>query len=401
MRRGALYICLLLALFVAGFALWRVTRAHATAENPSVTYLAHWKPKAAADYLDSREVWWQQWPGAQMDHGTVCISCHTVVPYAQTRSALQRELHEAEMPAPEKILMGSVEKRVGNWSQMTPFYSDAANGPGKTAESHATEAVLNAVILTSYDTQHGTLRPITRTALDEAWALQETTGENAGAWRWQDFHLAPWEAVEGGYQGAAWFLMAVMNAPDGYAEQPEIQEQMQRLKDYLHRQYAQQPLVNQLYILWLSPKVPGLLTEDERKTLLEAIRSLQQSDGGWSLSSLDPRSRYKSEEWKRLVSQLAEMAQPAPSDGYATGLVVMALEESGTNDQDPMVKRGLAWLEQHQGGDGSWRLNSISLHVNPETDVGRFMSDAATAYAVMALENERWQQTGKTEPRPN
>ena len=49
--------------------------------------------------------------------------------------------------------------------------------------------------------------------------------------------------------------------------------------------------MNQLYVLWLSPRVPGLLTADERKTLIEAIQSHQQADGGWSLFSLDPRSQ--------------------------------------------------------------------------------------------------------------
>jgi squalene-hopene/tetraprenyl-beta-curcumene cyclase len=394
MKRRVLYICLSLAVCAAGVGLWKVTSARATAES-SVAYLPHWSPQAAADYLDRREVWWQGWPGAKVDHGTICISCHTVVPYAMIRPDLRRQLHEAEMPAPEKVLMDNVEKRVGYWSEMTPFYSDAADGPGKTAESHATEAVLNAVILATRDAQHGTLRPITRTALDAAWALQETSGENAGAWKWQDFHLAPWEAVEGGYQGAAVFLQAVVNAPVGYARQPEIQEQMKRLEDYLRRRYAEQPLMNQLYILWLSPKVPGLLTADERKTLLEAVQSRQQADGGWGLSSLDPRSLYETEKWKRVKIELGEMAKPVQSDGYATALVVLALEASGASDQDPMVKRGLAWLEQHQGTDGRWRMYSINGHVDPDSDVGRFMSDAATAYAVMALENGRWQKAEK------
>lgn len=73
------------------------------------------------------------------------------------------------MPVPEKTLMENVERRVEHWSEVVPFYSDADYGSGKTAESHATEAVLNAVILTDYDIRTGHLRPITRTALDQAW----------------------------------------------------------------------------------------------------------------------------------------------------------------------------------------------------------------------------------------
>ena len=114
-------------------------------------------------YLDSREVWWQSWPRAQKDHGTLCISCHTVVPYAMARPALSHELSETGMSPAEKTMFDSVEKRVSMWSEMVPFYSDANNGPGKTAQAHSTEAVLNAVVLASYDSRQGHLRPITRT----------------------------------------------------------------------------------------------------------------------------------------------------------------------------------------------------------------------------------------------
>ena len=82
-------------------------------------------------------MWWQKWPSAQMDHGTVCISCHTVVPYALVRPALRQQLGEKELTAPEATMLASIERRVNGWSQMTPFYTDAANGPRKTDESHA------------------------------------------------------------------------------------------------------------------------------------------------------------------------------------------------------------------------------------------------------------------------
>ena len=77
---------------------------------------------------------------------------------------------------------------------------------------------------------------------------------------------------------------------------------------------------------------------------------------------------------------------PPPSDGCATGLVVFVLQQSGMSQQDPMLSRGLPWLRQHQRPDGSWRADSLNAKRDPESGVGRFMSDAATGYAVMALE---------------
>ena len=374
MRSSALCACLLLAGSVAGIGLWRAAPVRGASKTPSIP---SWNRQAAASYLDSREVWWQDWPRAQKDHGTICISCHTVVPYAMARPALRQELSETGMAAPEKIMMDSVEKRVSHWSEMIPFYSDAVHGPGKTAESHATEAVLNAVILASYDARQGHLRPITRAAFNEAWALQEQTGEKAGAWKWQDFHLGPWEAGESGYQGAALLMLEVGNAPDRYASEPGVREHSERLREYLRRQYAAQPLMNQLYILWASAKVHGLLTKAERKTLLESLQSLQQADGGWRLSSMDKRQR------------LDHSPEPAESDGVATALAVLAMEESGTSRRDTTLKRGLEWLEQHQEKDGDWRTSSLNKQRDPQSDVGRFMSDAATGYAVLALEKAR------------
>jgi hypothetical protein len=327
--------------------------------------------------MDAREVWWQQWPRAQKDQGTICISCHTVVPYAMARPGLRRELGESSVAAPEKVMMDSVEKRVSHWAEMIPFYSDEKNGPGKTAEAHATEAVLNAVILASVDARQGHLRAVTRTAFDNAWALQEETGDRAGGWKWQDFHLGPWEAAESGYQGAALLMVEAGNAPDGYAKEPAARLHLDRLHDYLRRGFATQPMMNQLYVLWASAKEPGLLTGAERKSLLEAVRGLQQADGGWRTTAIDRHERSD------------KSPEPMESDGYATGLAVLALEESGTPRHDPMLQRGVSWLAGHQQKDGTWTAVSINKKRDPESDPALFMTDAATGYAVLALEKAR------------
>ena len=299
------------------------------------------------------------------------------------RPILRKDLGETELTGPEKFLMDSVEKRVGHWPEMAPFYSDATYGPGKTAQSHATEAVLNAVILASRDSRLGKLSPITRTALEEAWALQEVSGENAGGWKWQDFDLAPWESAESGYQGAAMLALAVGSAPEGYASEPGVREHMERLEDYLRRGFAAQPLMSQLYVLWASSKVPGLLSAAERNALILKTESVEERDGGWRLAVLNQQPGLRNslkEAWKQLNKR-------AESDGVATGLVVLAMEESGANFQDPALRRGMEWLEQHQNADGKWHASSLNGDLDFDSGVGRFMSDAATGYAVLALED--------------
>lgn len=385
MRSGMVRLFLLLAVCIAGVVLWRALAAHrapsSAASNLSQASPASWNRQAAARYLDAREEWWQNWPPAHKDHGTVCVSCHTVVPYAFVRPLLRRDLGETAVPAVEKTMVDSVEKRVNHWSEMTPYYSDAVDGPGKTAQSHATEAVLNAVILASYDTQTGHLRPVTRKAFDDAWALQEETGEKAGGWKWQDFQLAPWESAESGYQGAAMLALAVGGAPEGYAGEPGVREHMERLKDYLRRGYAAQPVMSQLYVLRAAAKVPGLLTSDEKKELIAKVETLQEPDGGWRLESLDKQTGMRSslrEAWKQVDNKVQ-------SDGVATGLVVLAMEDSGATLHDGALRRGVDWLKTNQNPDGKWQASSMN-GLDPDSSVGRFMSDAATGYAVLALE---------------
>lgn len=371
MRKIIVVAALLLCCLAIRTPCTTTVRASARVDTPSPT----WSPQTAAHYLDDREVWWQAWPHAQKDHGTVCISCHTVVPYAMVRSALRRDLRNAAMPAAETVMLASVEKRVSDWSQMAPFYSDEKFGAGKSAESRATEAVLNAVILATADAAQNQLRPITRTAFENAWALQENSGPLAGAWKWQQFNLGPWESSESGYQGATLLLIEANSLPGGFAREPATRAHLDRLSGYLRTNYAAQPVLNQLYVLWASAREPQLLTPAQRKALLAQLQALQQSDGGFRVSALDPRPR------------LDRSAQPTVSDGFATGLVALALEAAGTRP-DPILSRSLVWLAAHQRPDGAWLAASLNKQRDPMNAAAPFMTDAATAYAVLALENQ-------------
>ena len=90
--------------------------------------------------------------------------------------------------------------------------------------------------------------------------------------------------------------------------------------------------------------------------------------------------------WKRKDSSPLNSA----SDGYATGLVAFALEQAGGPDSQPALKRAVAWLGRNQNpADGRWPASSLNKERELSSDAGRFMSDAATAYAVLALENAK------------
>ena len=346
------------------------------ADKPTAASTADWNRKAAASYLDSREIWWQSWDRAQKDHGTLCISCHTQASYGMARPALRGELSETGPSPSEQIMLASIEKRVRAWKDMQPFYSDAVYGAGKEIESRDAESVLNAVILSSYDQHQEHMSEATRIAFNNAWALQSKTGPDAGSWVWQNFDYTPWESKESQYHWAALMAFTVAKSPGDYRREPANVANINLLLAYLRTHYDAQPLLNKIVALRAAAAYPDLLTKSQRSALLRNLYTLQRPDGGWSLTDLGT--------WQRRDKTPLETR----SDGYATGLIVLTLEESTAKPRsNPHISRGLAWLVANQDkSTGAWPAWSLNKNRDPKSNVGQFMSDAATSYAVLALE---------------
>src|SRR5271169_3088790 len=291
--------------------------------SPSETQGNHaWNQRGAAAYLDQRAVWWMGWQRAARDHETFCISCHTAVPYALARPALRAGLGEDAPSANERRLLENVTKRVRLWKDVEPFYSDT-RGAYKSAESRGTESILNALILASYDARREKMSDDTRAALNNMWALQETTGDAKGAWPWLRFGNEPWEANDSQFYGAALAAIAVGIAPEQYRSSPEIQSGLKMLREYLDREDAKQSPINRVVLLWASAKLPEIISRERQESIIHEVLSKQQDDGGWSLSSL-------AGPWKRVDGTPLEVN----SDGYSTGLIVFALRQAGLSREE-------------------------------------------------------------------
>ena len=320
-----------------------------------------WDPVAAATYLDERQSWWMNWEPAQREGDTFCISCHTAVPYALSRSALRSAGGETALVPQEEALLDNVRRRVRLWSEVAP----------ERLESRGSEAILNSLVLATRDARDSRLSDDARLAFDHLWEMQL---DGSGAWPWLHANLEPWEEDGGPYYGAALVAIAVGTAPENYAREVANADRVDRLRSYLIANYEDQNLFNRLTALWASTRLPGLIGLDEQAALIEETLVRQREDGGWSLSSLGPY-------------QLREGSpRPTESDGYATGLIAFVLLQTGTQSAQHELKRALAWLSANQEtADGSWPAQSLNKHRDPSSGIGRFMRDAATAYAVLAL----------------
>jgi len=362
---------------------------HAAAHTSPPVGGGAWSARAAAAYLDYRQSWWESWPRSARDHGTVCVSCHTVLPYALARPSLGAALRDTASTAAERKILADVERRVAGWAEMQPYYG----GPGKAeseqkaVESRGTESVLNALILAERDARANRVNAGSRTAFANMWALQLTSGRDAGAWSWLEFGLEPWEASPSPYFGAALAAIAVGTEPGDYAASQAIQPNVARLRDYL-RDNLDPSLMDRLHrrdnpalfkramLLWASTRLSGLISSGERLDIEHALFDAQRADGGWSLSSLGKWTRYDATPF------------PTASDGYATGLIAYALEQTGIDANEPHLARALNWLAQNQDRTtGKWPAASLNKARDPDSDAANFMSDASTAFAVLALTN--------------
>ena len=113
---------------------------------------AAWNQAAAAHYLDSRETWWQSWDAAKRDHETVCVSCHTVLPYALSRSSLRGPLGEGAPTEQEHIMLNNVLRR-SHVERGSALLSQQQSWSHAATDSRATESVLNALILSTTTVQ--------------------------------------------------------------------------------------------------------------------------------------------------------------------------------------------------------------------------------------------------------
>jgi squalene-hopene/tetraprenyl-beta-curcumene cyclase len=225
-----------------------------------------------------------------------CGACHTNYVYLWARPGLRKD--GAPAPAMDEI-RAFFEKRAAGWDAAKPRWD--------------TEVVATAVTLAVHDAATTRkLHPVTRAALDRMWTLQKPHG----AWDWLKCNWPPMEHDD--YFGAVYAAFGVGSAPDAYATSDSARAGVEKLRGYL----ASTPppdLHHRTMLLWASTRLPGLLDADGRAGAVAALLAAQRADGGWALPGMA--------DWKRHDG--SPNPKDGPSDGYATGLALIALREAG------------------------------------------------------------------------
>jgi squalene-hopene/tetraprenyl-beta-curcumene cyclase len=322
---------------------------------------ADWSPEAAARYLDGRQKAWFEWKPALSADGP-CVSCHTGMTYLLARPALRKALKEKEPTVYEKGLMDRLRSHVGE---------------KPAAALQSVESIFAAMFLSNEDA-HKAMSAHTQKAFDQVWTLQNADGKNQGAWKWYAANLDPWENPESIYYGASLAALALGSTPESYRKDPAARDRATMLTQYLMKPPAPVRLHDRLAMLWASSTLPSLLADDARRALVSEVFGKQSADGGWSLEALGP--------WMAHADAPAHQG----SDAYATAFTAFALHRGGVPASHPGMKKALAWLKSKQDPTtGAWPAVSMNKQRPPDSMEGHFMSDAATAFASLALVEAR------------
>lgn len=329
--------------------------------------------KSAARYLDQRQLKWFQWDRANRGE-TSCVACHTGLAYAMARPALRDRISNPSPSDAEKRLIKNVHDRVNDWNNVTLYYDSSDL---KKTESRGTESIINALIIAQFEADRAKLSDQGKRAMKHMWYEQIQSGPDDGIWHWLHFgsegDYEPWESKSAKIYGASLAAIAVGTAPGQYSKTETIQSPIQRLRLRLAGAFKTESLHNQIYILWAETTLGNILSQQQKSQLLTKMATQQNEDGGWSTAKLGDYRRSD------------ETALNLKSDGYATGLVVYVRKLDGMMATDHSQARAKIWLEKNQLDDGRWLGNSVHRLRDANTHLGKFTSDAATAFALLGL----------------
>lgn len=305
----------------------------------------------AARYVDQGAVAWSR--------GRKCVSCHTNGTYLQMRPALTSVLGKPQEVMREFFVQQLAEMRAKPLSELKSGLKP-------------TQVAYVAAGLAEWDAHvTGEISAATRDALDLMFQVQSENGAWSNIRCWPPFESSD-------YQSATVAAMAIATAP-GYFKSlsSSHQAQLQRLLQYF-KDTPPTHDYSRLLLLWVSTRLPGVLTKAQQQETIAMIFKHQRADGGWSMRTFaTPESWGDGSRAKKLRDE-KQFNDPA-SDGHQTGLAIVVLRDAGIAAQDARLQKGVNWLLSNQRQSGRWWTRSLN------TDTYHFITYSGTVYPLLAL----------------
>jgi len=302
--------------------------------RPDEPFIEKFSMQQGLRFLDSAALAWQK--------QRKCFACHSNYVFLMARPAVTHEV-----PA---------HKQIREAAEYLALH------PRKTGYQ-ATEAVMVASVLAQNDAATtGKLHSATRFALDRIWDFQREDG----GWTWLKNNEPPSEIDD--HYGVTMAAIGVGAAPDDYAQTPVAKKGLEKIRSYF-RTNPPKNVHHRAMKMLASLHVDGIMTDAERKQVVDDLFALQKPDGGWNLATLGTN-------WRRSNGTPQDYET---SDGYGTGFVIYTLRTVGIPAADPRIRRGIQWLKTHQRASGRWFTRSM------EKDSQHYITHSGTAYAILAL----------------
>jgi squalene-hopene/tetraprenyl-beta-curcumene cyclase len=292
-----------------------------------------------------------------------CISCHTNGTYMTIRPALSRSLG-----APNNSERTFFVEQLNKMDGENPKKLQRGTAPAQVIYLAAGLAEWDAHVT-------GQLSAETDRALRLMFSLQR----EHGSWGTEDC-WPPYESDA--YHLASVAVMAVATAPGWLAAIDKEQDhlllaQINKLKKYLRGQPPHD--YGRTLLLWAAGRMPELLSDAEKKKLIQLLLEHQQDDGGWSLRTMAEPEVWGSGNRAEKLRAEANFGNPA-SDGHMTGLAIIVLRDAGLPSDAPQIGRGLEWLRSNQRKSGRWWTRSLN------TDRAHYITYSGTAFPLLALQ---------------
>ncbi|HTC32016.1 MAG TPA: ankyrin repeat domain-containing protein [Bryobacteraceae bacterium] len=275
----------------------------------------------------------------QFFHKSGCFACHEQPPAEFAAAAARAK----GIPVDEKA---SHDRQWQTMLTMNPVQLEGAAALGGADNNlYAVEALVRA----GYPANHTT---------DLLAANLAASQGGDGGWHLPGYSRSPLQDSDFSRTAMAMRALRTYGTP---GRQSEMKERIARGKQWLL--HAQPVILEDMDMRLVGVAAAGASAAELRK-LAEPILALQRSDGGWA------------------------QRQGFPSDAYATGMTLWALNEAGVMRPDP---KGVKFLLGTQNADGSWHVATRATKFQQYFESGfpygqdQWISTMATGWAANAL----------------